>query len=76
MTTTPREPDPGTFCDECGHFAARHGSDDCVFPTKVPALLDTSTQLCNCTGLLWLGWRWRIEAGGPVPVTSVGGERG
>lgn len=39
---------PGAFCDECGHFAARHDPEGCS-GVRGP---------CKCGGMLWEGLRW------------------
>lgn len=39
---------PGAFCDECGHFAARHDPNGCSWPDHP----------CPCKGMLWGGYRW------------------
>lgn len=39
---------PGAICEQCGHFAGRHNSDGCQWPSRK----------CSCAGMLWLGVRW------------------
>lgn len=56
---------PGAICEECGHFAGRHGESSCLFPPEAP--------LCRCAGLLWLGHRWSIVDGAAVLITEAGG---
>lgn len=53
---------PGAICEECGHFAGRHGDGDCQFPRE-------PGHGCRCAGLLWLGVRWRVPATG-LPVRA------
>jgi len=50
MGTVEAEPPygPGALCEECGHFAARHGAGGC---TGV-------TASCGCAGMRWLGVLW------------------
>ena len=40
---------PGAFCEQCGHFAGRHGPDGCGGFPDMP---------CTCPGMLWVGVRW------------------
>lgn len=42
---------PGAICDDCGHFACRHGENGCAFPRP-------ADNPCRCAGMLWLGTRW------------------
>lgn len=46
---TPRQPDVGSFCGRCGHFAGRHGLDGCAFPSDEP---------CTCRVMQWDGYQW------------------
>lgn len=55
-------PPPGGFCDDCGHYAARHVGRRCTWP-QYP---------CTCTGLLWRGVRYEIDrTRGPVAVIET-----
>lgn len=47
---------PGAVCDDCGHFAGRHGEDGCVVDDLIAA--GVRTEPCPCAGMLWLGVRW------------------
>ena len=42
------QPPVGGFCEECGHFAARHDMGDCT----------GISHPCDCAGMLWNGRRW------------------
>jgi hypothetical protein len=58
---------PGSICEECGHFAMRHGTPAwegdlaCHFPRPVD-------NPCFCKGMLWHGHRIPM-AGDAGPVT-------
>lgn len=53
--TKPLQPyGPGAFCDECGHFAARHDQEGC---SGVPGS-GPGRGPCKCAGMLWGGTRW------------------
>jgi hypothetical protein len=57
------EAGPGGTCDDCGHFAGRHGKDFCDgFPDKPCA---------SCKGMLWRGVRVPIVDGKPNYVAAV-----
>lgn len=57
---------PGAMCDDCGHFAMRHGPE--VRQGKKNKLPGCDTRdlvnagirdkPCPCRGMLWLGVRW------------------
>lgn len=66
----PEQPEPGSICDECGHFALRHNQDGCHFPRK-------KGPPCDCQGFSWLGNRWprpwlAASAGGMTPPPQRG----
>lgn len=48
MANDSEQPPIGGFCEECGHFAGRHGVDGCT----------GIENPCACTGMLWQGVRW------------------
>lgn len=64
---------PGAICEECGHFAGRHGVAGCEFPAESRSGEDRGTP-CGCSGLLWLGHRWSIVAGAPVLIAEADGQ--
>jgi hypothetical protein len=43
--------DPGSICEDCGHFALRHEQGKCLFPRG-------SKPPCDCEGFLWLDTRY------------------
>lgn len=53
---------PGAICDDCGHFAARHGEDGCagVVPETGCRFGEGGTEANpkKCEGFLWQGRRW------------------
>ena len=53
---------PGAFCEDCGHFAARHIGLTCYF----------REDGCTCGGMLWQGHKIRMGAGlvGPIELES------
>ncbi len=61
QTPPPEQPPLGGFCDDCGHFAGRHGVGGCALarsPGAVSLLGDPLPERCTCPGMLWLGVRW------------------
>lgn len=46
---------PGAFCDTCGHFAARHGEDGCLFPGGCK---HGKVEGQPCTVMTWQGIEW------------------
>jgi hypothetical protein len=54
---TPEQPyGPGGICDDCGHFAGRHGPDGC--DTSDLVAKGIRKKPCSCKGMLWLDVRW------------------
>ena len=51
VSAAPEQPPIGGFCDDCGHFAARHDELGCHFPRP-------ATNPCDCAGMQWQGVRW------------------
>lgn len=46
----PRQPEMGSFCDDCGHFAGRHAPEGCGW-SEAPGS-------CRCSVMQWLGYQW------------------
>lgn len=57
-STRPEQPyAPGAICEECGHFAGRHGEGGCMgFGPDAPCKHGKDGKPCG--GMLWLGVRW------------------
>lgn len=69
MVNPPEQPyGPGAICDQCGHFALRHGpfvrqskrSGRMLPGCDATDLVEAGIRKgpCNCRGMLWLGVRW------------------
>lgn len=57
LNDSPEQPyGPGAICDECGHFANRHGEHGCDTSDLVASGIRMTP--CECAGMLWLGERW------------------
>ena len=56
MEKETEQPPIGGFCDDCGHFAARHGEEGCDTSDLVKRGI--RTKLCNCVAMKWRGRQW------------------
>lgn len=64
--SAPEQPyGPGAICEDCGHWAHRHGPAGCDTADLIDAGI--RTEPCSCRGFLWLGQRW-ADPSKPAPI--------